>query len=625
MADYMNAGNGNTVVQWWKEKKEKVHDAVFEHIKYLDNNQGYRRIDNLRNMRLYGNLKILGLGAGMYNRTESDDQRKNRVTLNIVQSMCDTITNKVAKNKVRIQFLTDGGSWTAQQKAKKLTKFIEGQFFASKIYTVSPYVFLDCTVFDIGALKIYEADGKVCAERVFPDEIRVDEAEGVYGEPLQMHQEKDIPREVLLKMFPKFKEKIEAAETTKQPYLGNYRADLVHVVESWKRKTSSNDMGKHAISIDNCTLLSEDYAEEYFPFAFLKWAPRLRGFYGQSLAERLTGKQLEINKILRTIQVAQHLVSVPKVLIDVSSDIVSAHINNQVGGIVKYRGLKPDYITPNAVNSELYNHLNFLIQSSYEEAGISQLAAQSKKPAGLDSGKALREFSDIETERFVLTGQEWENFHLEVARQMIRCVKKIWERDGEFKVKLKGKRFLETIDWGEIDLEEDQYTMQCFPTSFLSQTPAGRLQDVTELYQAGFIDKENAMGLLDFPDLESFTTLATAQNEDMDKIIETMIDKGDFVAPEPYQNLQMGVKKMMSAYIRAKIDEVPEDRLELMRRWIEMANQMLTPPIPQAGDPGGPQMPAAPEMPPDPAMMAPEMDPLAEPMPAPQSPLVPQV
>lgn len=605
-----------SVRQWWKEKKTDVHEAVFEFINYLNTNQAYRREDNLRNMRLYGNLKIAGMSASMYNRTEDGD-RKNRVTLNIVQSMCDTITNKVAKNKTKIMFLTEGGDWTAQQKAKKLNKFTMGQFFASKVYETSPYVFLDCTVFDFGVAKIYEKDSQICFERVFPDEVRVDEAEAMYGDPLQIHQEKDIPRDVLLAMFPKSYSKIMTAKRSEGTYYGQYQADLVHVVESWKRKASEDDIpGKHAISIENETLLFEDYDEEDFPFVFLRWAPRLRGFGGQSLAERLTGKQLEINKILRTIQIAQHLISVPKVLMDASSDIVSAHLNNQIGGIVKYSGIKPDYITPSAINNELYAHLQYLVQSAYEEAGISQLSASSKKPEGLDSGKAIREYNDIETERFVLTGQMWDEFHIKTAEKMIKLVQKIYERDGEYSVQLKGKKFLETIDWGEINLEEDQYVMQPFPTSFLSQTPSGRLQDVTELYQAGFIDKENAMGLLDFPDLEAYTSLATAQLEDVDKQIEMMIEKGKFVAPEPYQNLTMGMKRVQSAYLRAKIEDVPEERLELLRRWMEMAQKMTTPPIPQAGDPGGPQMPA-PEVPME--------QPIAQAEPAPVSPLVPQV
>jgi hypothetical protein len=38
----------------------------------------------------------------------------------------------------------------------------------------------------------------------------------------------------------------------------------------------------------------EDYDKSYFPFTFFRWSPRLTGFWGDSLANRLTGNQIEI-------------------------------------------------------------------------------------------------------------------------------------------------------------------------------------------------------------------------------------------------------------------------------------------------------------------------------------------
>ena len=52
------------------------------------------------------------------------------------------------------------------------------------------------------------------------------------------------------------------------------------------------------------------------------------------------------------------------------------------------------------ISQDLFMHLDRLYNRSFEIAGISQLSAQSSKPSGLDSGRALREFSDIESERF---------------------------------------------------------------------------------------------------------------------------------------------------------------------------------------------------------------------------------
>jgi len=182
-------------------------------------------------------------------------------------------------------------------------------------------------------------------------------------------------------------------------------------------------------------------------------------------------------------------------------------------------------------------------------------------------------------------------------------------------------------------MAEDQYVMRVFPTSSLSSIPAGRLQDVQELMQAGFIGKEDAMKLLDFPDLRQYYNFNNAGIEDIERSIEMIIDKGQDETPEPYQNLNLGVVKMQQAYLRYKSDGAPESRLELFRRWIEDANSLikkaqeaLAPPPP---DPAAETLPpeAVPPMPMSeeiPGMQAElPLDPMAVPQAAPTSALLP--
>jgi hypothetical protein len=42
------------------------------------------------------------------------------------------------------------------------------------------------------------------------------------------------------------------------------------------------------------------------------------------------------------------------------------------------------------------------------------MSASSQKPAGLDSGVAIREFQDIETERFALVSQNYEDCYISI-------------------------------------------------------------------------------------------------------------------------------------------------------------------------------------------------------------------
>lgn len=152
----------------------------------------------------------------------------------------------------------------------------------------------------------------------------------------------------------------------------------------------SND-GRHVIAIDNFTLLDEEWERDTFPFCFIRWTERLLGFWGQGLAEQLTGIQVEINKLLRNIQEQMHLAT-PKVFVEAGSKISKAHINNEIWGIIEYAGTPPTFYVPKTVSGEIFSHLDRLFSRAYEIAGVSVLAAQSKKPAGLESGVALREF-----------------------------------------------------------------------------------------------------------------------------------------------------------------------------------------------------------------------------------------
>ena len=566
---------------WWKKNKNEAHEAVFPYLNHLDTNQAYKQQDNLRNMRLYGNLEFTGMQAFNYMRVEPTFNIQNRVTLNVVQSMIDTVVSKITKNKPKPYFLTNGGDWTLQRKAEKLTQFAEGQFHGTDFYSKAAWAFKDACIFGTGVLKVFRggANGDTIeVERIFPDEIMIDDSEAYYGAPRQMHQRKWIHKDVLKNMFPSKAADIEFAGSTGQR-MENYRermGDMILVIESWHLPSGKKAKdGRHTICIDLATLLDETYTKDYFPFVFFRWNQKPMGFFGQGIAEQLTGLQLEMNKILRTIQISMHLVSVPKLLIEASSKIVTAHLNNKIGGIIKYAGTKPEWAPLAGVPAELFSHLNTLYQRAYEIIGVSQLASNAQKPTGLNSGKALRTFNDLETERFMETAQRYERAFLSASEIMLDLAKDIAEDTGNFSVKVPGGGFLKTIKWEDVNMEEDQCLLQLFPISALSSNPASRLQEVQELLQAGFLSKEDGMKLLDFPDLKSFYNMANAGLEDIERQIEFIMEDGDYQTPEPYQNLKLGLQKFQQAYLMYRSQNAPEERLDLLRRWMEDADALL--------------------------------------------------
>jgi len=603
ITEYHKSSNTQSYkAKWWSESPDNVHSSVIPIVNQIQQSQAYRAVLNQRYARLYGNLEILASqGASLWSRTSTISNslvNANRITLNIVKACVDTAAAKIAKNKPRPLYLTSGGDWSLQRKAKLLTKYNDGVFECSDIYREMPKSFIDSCVFGTGFVKIFVDNGDIKAERIHPDEITVDDYEGIYGKPRQIHQTRYINRDVLVDLFPKKEHEIMQCEGRKTDGSGSpIYADQIQVVESWHLRSSKEAKdGRHTMTITNADLIDEEYKKDYFPFIVLRWNHRLSGFFGQGLAEELIGIQLEINKILRSIQQALNLVAVPRIFLENGSKINKQAINNAIGEMVSFSGTPPIFHTPQMFTPEVYDHLERLWNRGFEVTGISQLSATAKKPSGLDAAVALREYQDIESERFMLVGQRYEAAFLDASRIMIDMTKDLYQEDKKIAVKVKSKKFIETIPWKEVDLEEDEYSLQLFPTSLLPQTPQGRLAKVQEMLQGGLIDPVTAKSLLDFPDLESVMSLENAAKDNVAKLIELAMEKGKYLGVDKYMNLELVITTMQEAYLKYLTENAPEEKLDLLRRYMEDALGLLqqgtTPPMPTAesllGDPSQP-------------------------------------
>ena len=591
---------GEERIFWWQAKDRESHNFVFDILHEMKRDYGYITSLNLQHYRSYNDENIPSLNLVGVSRPQGGGSHRP-VTFNVIKSMCDTVQAKIAKNRPRCTFLTSGGDFSQQRKGRLLEKFCDGQFYRSKIYEVAPEVFMDSCVFGTGVLKVYEHNSDIICERVFPEEIMVSVEEAKYKKPRSIFQVKAVSRDVLRYTYPEYESEIKKASVIESDNRssGASVTEMVQVVEAWHLPSIDGAPdGRHVICLENVTLLDEKHEHNHFPFIFLRWSDRLLGFWGQGLAEQLMGIQLEINTLLKNIQQQMHLAK-PKVFLETGSQIADHQINNEEWGIVDYIGKPPVFYVPKTVSGEVFSHLDRLFNRAYQISGVSELAAMSKKPAGIESAVALREFSDIETERFMIVAQNYENMFMDAAKQMIDLARGIAERGDDYEVVSSGDKYIEQIKWKDVDLREEQYVMKIWPTSLLPQTPAGKLQKVIELAQSGIIqDPSTILKLLDYPDIESVTQYLTADQDEIDMLIENMVDKGKYIQPEPYSNLALSVKRVQQAYLRAKINNAPENRMALLRRYIEDCMALMTS-MAQAAQPPTPPLGAEPPLPPE--------------------------
>lgn len=603
--------NDSGISTWWKAKsKQERLNGFIGSASYLKEKQQYRYRQSNLYARMYSNMPLFGFVGSNLNKMSINSQLPNdRSTCNVVLSCVDTLNSKLTQSRPKPVFLTDGSDYKQRNLAKQLNTFINGELYQTKAYELGETILRDAEVFGTGCVKVYENDdNRVCLERKILTEIYFDENDALYGDPRQLYEFSLVERSVLMELFPEKKSEIEFAMQAYPTHDGGEPtvSDQVMVVEGWHLKSGKKAKdGMHIIACSECELLKEDFDKDDFPYVFLHYSKRLLGAWGQGIPEQLMGTQSNINKLMITIDESINIVGVPKVFVEEGSKVVNSHLDSRIGTIVKFRGTKPIYETPPCVAPELYERLDKLIQYAYQQVGVSALSAAAQKPAGLNSGEAIRNYDDLQSDRFASLAKKYEQFYTDLAYQIIDLAKDICKREGKYQTVYPNKNGTKQVDLPKMDLLKDDFVIQCYTTSSLPRDPAGRLQKVTEMIQAGMITLAEGRRLLDFPDLESEEKLVNAAEERILQQLDKIVEDGEYVGPDTFTDLAMANTRVVQYYNLYMQCKLEEDKAQMLRDYfiaVQTLKAAATPPAPIA--PGQPPSQANPE-------------------PLPQSPLVP--
>ena len=607
---------------WWQEPEgEDLANAVTDTVNKMISDHSYRYNLNMDMLRMYTGRDYEALDRyDPSNRGTMPFGEDYRMRLNVIGSCVDTLVSRIGKSRPRPMYLTKRGDYNLRQRALRLTDLMEGVFHNAKVYEHMTRVFQDSLIFDIGALKIGRHGSEIWVERVFPSELYWDLNAAMFDRPPALHQVKQIPMESLIQMYPEKAEEIEYYAVHSEEYKSaqGADADMIQVVESWHLPSIEDaDDGLHCMTMDGLQLDAESWDYDRFPFVFLKWGDAGVGFAGVSLAEQLKNIQFEINKLALRIQQAMHLLSVPWIFVQAGSRVVDTALRNQVGSIVNYVGNPPTSYTPTAMHPEVYAHLDRLYQLAYQQSGLSEMSATGRKPAGLESGAALRTFHDIESERFMHQGQKYEQAFMEVAEWCMDLGQEIVQEFGKWPVKGIKDNALFKLDFKDLNMAEEDFTLQPYPVSLLPSTPAGRLSAVTELINTGVItDPAHIVRLLEFPDMEALTGLYRTFERDMEWRISEIVEFGRYHQPEPVMNLKFASERMAQAFLEGQQDGLETEKLNLMNDFIADCQALLAgeQQTPEGAAPAG----EAPAGPPEDMMAA--LTGAAEPAPGPEGP-----
>lgn len=608
---------------WWRmSEPADVAHAIRGVVETLQRAQQARITQQVIASRLYGNLSMMGGVGAAYRRIQQEQfsaRARMLYSYNAVQEIVDTLVSRVGETKPRPYFLTSGGNYKQQRKAKKLNQYVEGVFYEQSTYDKGLEAFRDGAVWGDGFIFVVGRNGRIHHERVWSSELWVDEIEAQYGFPRSMYRVKVVDKEELAGVWPEHREKImEAQPNTENITYGTNgtTSDMVTVVEAWHLGTLDDDGkcvgGKHAVVLPaNATVLEgpDEWPHAFFPFARVPWCTRPIGYYSQGLCEQLQGDQVELNKELALIQRSMHLAGSFKILLKIGSKVVKEHLNNDVGSIINYTGEKPEYIVPAPIHPVYFQNTALIIERMRDRAGVSKMQTTGTKPTGEISGKALREIEEVASDRHRTTQRHNDNMYLEVARLTVAISNEMASQGKLKSVRVPGRGQFSSIDWQKDikDVETDEFVLQGFPVSRLPKDPAGRLATIQEYIQAGFITPRQGRRALDFPDLETIESLANAQEDLLTKVLDAMVDDGVYAPPEPTDDLPLAKELALEYIQRYRQLGLEDERLDMLRAFNSQVDWML-------------QKSAQQNM----AQQA-ALQPQAAPMPQPQSQLVPNV
>lgn len=578
-----------------------------------------RQTQTYENMETFARLYLGQDSTGGQLRAVSDFlQVRHRADINVIASVVETVLNRTTARRIRPMVLSSGGKWDNRMRGQKLEKYLMGKFYRESFYDIEYLVCLDAVLKGIGYLMVGYDGKEVYYERIPPKEIIVDDDAAARGSVKEAHRSRLIPRHELVAMFPDEEPAIEAltSESTDVHGTTMVEGDLIRVTESWRLPCGSRN-GLYTCTTGQIHLCEpQEWKYDFFPFVDVRYRPRPDGWIGYGIAEAIYTLQQEIDREVYRIQQNHDLHGDPPVGIDINSHVDEAQLEQVFPGRTfrydsRSGGRIPQPLVSPTISPEFYNWINVVEGKCYDREGVSQLSARGQRPVGNDiSALAYQVLEDIQNVRHSYFEYQRQRLVIETSRRDV-----FFSRDAfkgkQHKVKYMARGFMETVDWSDAVLPDDEFFLRVYPASILGDQPTGRITVATQLLQNQVMSPMEVRRELFSPDLEHLRSMADAPMDDIRTQIDQMLYEGKYQGPTKYQfgeDPMLPIRMVNSAYLRARVDGAPDDRLALLLRWLDEADVLIkrvkaeTAPAAGPSQQPGPDGPSIPAPPPSQAM-----------------------
>lgn len=528
--------------------KKEVDMTVVQKMHRLASFFGNYRSKCRRNLRLYEYSPTVSLDnlsddqvVGYYQQGffEVEDDTTSSIQENVIRSCIDTLTSKIASQKVRPFINTVNGTFREMQVAKQAQDFFDAVYDEQNVNKAVTQAFTDSCIFDKGIIYI-DRDQK-SVNRILPWQVFIDPREASYGRLTQIAWKQE--------QYPVSLVPVKVDESFETVTLWQY----------WDLNKK-----KHYYYIEETQYWEEeDWECNCIPFIFINYASPIKAASSQSVVDLLYGIQMEIDALMVKIKDASQLASPLTYFVPESSTIKTSKLSNRAGQIVTYTatpnmtGSPVTVATQPFMDPQWINTVETLKQHAYELVGISQLSATSQKPQGLNSGVALSTMEDIESDRFEQQLNTIIHTYVDIARIMIQ----IFPEDDDI---LPPNKYRGTITWKDIVNMRDMMTIQFSAANALSKDPSTKLQQLQALYAAGLIPQSRIAQLMDLPDLQLGYSITNNSINAVLSVIDDCLENDNYDIPDYIPN-QMLLEEIMNTALSLKAANNPSNAVDIQK------------------------------------------------------------
>lgn len=332
--------------------------------------------------------------------------------------------------------------------------------------------------------------------------------------------------------YPDKADKIKVDTQINSLYTG-YRLDVarlnnqVVVYELYHRSHEFLEKGRYVKYVKGCVLENTDLPYEHgkIPYIYIADIDVPDQIRGYSFFQQLFPMQHQVNACASLIYKSLVLFAHPKLVIQDGSCDMQQLLNEST--VVSYSGgVPPTLLAQAGVSQELFKYQQYLEQTMEKISGIYTMS-RGEAPSGVRAAKALRVLEEQEDKRSYLTAIKYNNIGLVENARMTISVAGTYYKDGDGRLaNIIGRNNEYKIRQFTAANLTKPFHFRIENTTALSQSPAARIDDLTEMMQVRFdpsapLTREQYFAMLNMTADEQFKDITTravscAQSENDD-------------------------------------------------------------------------------------------------------------